>query len=103
MPKVRVLSFNTLFNAEPRVRLRALAEVLADSDYDVVCLQELWIPQNYAMFRSLTRQSFPYQAHGARLPLVAGGLLTLSRIPVVGHRFQQLAYRGSPRREMLIR
>src|SRR4051794_3304763 len=100
---VRILSFNTLYNKEPRVRLRALADVLAGSDYDVVCLQELLSPQNFQLLRTLTRNSYPYAAHGARLPLVAGGLLTLSRIPIVGHRYRMLAGRQPWRRELLMR
>ncbi|MBW8803031.1 MAG: hypothetical protein AUG49_12750 [Catenulispora sp. 13_1_20CM_3_70_7] len=103
MPVVRILSFNTLYNKEPRVRLRALAEVLAASDYDVVCLQELLAPQNFQLLRTLTKNSYPYAAHGARLPLVAGGLLTLSRIPIIGHRYRMLAGRHPWRREMVIR
>jgi len=101
--KVRVLSFNTLYKDEPRVRLRALAEVLTDSDYDVVCLQELLIPPNFALLRSLTRAAFPYAAHGPRLPIVAGGLLTLSRIPLVGHRYQVLAAPAKWRRDLVMR
>ncbi|MEY9926686.1 endonuclease/exonuclease/phosphatase family metal-dependent hydrolase [Catenulispora sp. GP43] len=103
MPKVRVLSFNTLYKDEPRVRLRALAGVLAESDYDVVCLQELWIPQNFAFIRKLTRSAFPYAASGVRLPRVAGGLLTLSRIPLVGHRYRVLAAPDKWRRDLLMR
>jgi endonuclease/exonuclease/phosphatase family metal-dependent hydrolase len=103
VPKIRVLSFNTLYKDEPRVRLRALAQVLADSDYDVVCLQELWIPQNFAFIRKLTRTSFPYAASGLRLPRVAGGLLTLSRIPLVGHRYEVLAAPAKWRQDLLIR
>lgn len=103
MPKIRVLSFNTLYKDEPRVRLRALAQVLADSDYDVVCLQELWIPQNFALIRKLTRTSFPYAVSGLRLPRVAGGLLTLSRIPLVGHRYEVLAAPAKWRQDLLMR
>ncbi|WP_194895609.1 endonuclease/exonuclease/phosphatase family protein [Catenulispora pinisilvae] len=103
MPKVRVLSFNTLVRGEPRVRLRALAEVLADSDYDVVCLQELWIPPNFGLLRSLTKAAFPYAAHGPRLPRITGGLLTLSRIPLVGHRYEVLAAPAPWRRDLVMR
>ncbi|WP_165845500.1 endonuclease/exonuclease/phosphatase family protein [Streptacidiphilus pinicola] len=97
------MSFNTLYNEDPFPRLRALAEVLADADYDVVCLQELWNPRSYALIRALTRTSYPYAAHGARLPLLAGGLLTLSRIPIAGHRFTRLAAGGPFTREALTR
>jgi endonuclease/exonuclease/phosphatase family metal-dependent hydrolase len=103
VPKIRVLSFNTLYKDKPRVRLRALAEVLAQSDYDVVCLQELSIPPNFALLRSLTRSSYPYAAYGSRLPTVAGGLLTLSRIPLVGHRYQVLAAPLKWRADLMMR
>ena len=103
MPKVRVLSFNTLYKDEPRVRLRALAEVLADSDFDVVCLQELSLPPSFALIRKLTRKSFPYAAHGTRLPTVAGGLLTISRVPLVGHRYQVVAGPAKWRKDVVMR
>lgn len=103
MRRIRLLSFNTLYNQDPFPRLRALAAVLADADYDVVCLQELWNPRSYALIRALTRTSYPHAAHGARLPLLAGGLLTLSRIPVAGHRFTRLAAGGPLTREALTR
>ena len=103
MPKLRVLSLNTLYKDEPRVRLRALAEVLAAGDYDVVCLQELWLPPSLNLIRSLTKKAFPYAAHGTRLPTVAGGLLTLSRIPLVGHRYQGLAAPEKWRKDLLLR
>lgn len=103
MRTIRLLSFNTLYNQDPVPRLRALAEVLADSDYDVVCLQELWNPRSYALIRSLTKTSYPFAAHGARLPLLAGGLLTLSRLPITGHRFTRLAFNGRFKRETLTR
>ena len=103
MPKTRVLSFNTLYKDEPRVRLRALAEALTDSDYDVVCLQELLIPPNFSLLRSLTKRAFPYAAYGPRLPVVAGGLLTISRIPLVGHRYQVLAEPEKWRRDLVLR
>lgn len=103
MPKVRVLSFNTLYKDEPRVRLRALADALGDSDYDVVCLQELHLPPNFSLLRSLTKRAFPYAAYGSRLPFVAGGLLTISRLPLIGHRYQVLAAPEKWRRDVLLR
>lgn len=103
MPKIRVLSLNTLYKDKPRVRLRALAEVLADSDYDVVCLQELSLPPSFGLIRSLTKTAFPYAAHGTRLPTVAGGLLTLSRVPLVGHRYHVVAGLAKWRADVVMR
>jgi endonuclease/exonuclease/phosphatase family metal-dependent hydrolase len=103
MPKVRVLSLNTLYKDKPRVRLRALAEVLATGDYDVVCLQELSLPPSFGLIRSLTKKDFPYAAHGTRLPTVAGGLLTISRIPLVGHRYEVVAGPAKWRKDVVMR
>jgi endonuclease/exonuclease/phosphatase family metal-dependent hydrolase len=97
--KARILTFNTLYKGQSRARLRALCSLLEASDYDIVCLQELAYPQNFSLVRSLT-PSFPYASYGARLPLVRGGLLTLSRIPVVGERFVQYGRHGPVRGEM---
>ena len=103
MPKIRVLSFNTLYKDEPRVRLRALAEVLGNGDYDVVCLQELHLPPSFGLIRSLTKKAFPYAAYGTRLPTVAGGLLTISRVPLIGHRYHVLAAPTTWRKDVLMR
>lgn len=99
MVKARILTFNTLYRGQARARIRALCSVLEASDYDIVCLQELAYPQNFELVRSLT-PSFPYVSHGARLPLVRGGLLTLSRIPIVGSRFAKFGPHGPLRGEM---
>jgi endonuclease/exonuclease/phosphatase family metal-dependent hydrolase len=100
--KARILTFNTLYRGDARERIRALSSALEASDYDVVCLQEMVYPQNVALLRSLT-PSFPYVSHGARLPLQTGGLVTLSRIPVVGQRYVRYGLHGPRRAEMLWR
>jgi endonuclease/exonuclease/phosphatase family metal-dependent hydrolase len=97
-----MLTFNTLYKGDARARLRALSAVLEGSDYDIVCLQELWFPQNFALLRSLT-PSFPYVSHAARYPFVGGGVVTLSRIPILGQRFVRYRRHGAPRAEMVFR
>ena len=102
MVRARILTFNTLDQGDARARIRALGSVLEQSDYDVVCLQELRIPQSLALLRSLT-PSYRHVAHGLRLPTVAGGLAVLSRVPIVGHRFARFPGSGPLRKELLLR
>lgn len=68
-----------------------LGEFLEQAEYDVVCLQEIFSPLNLSLLRQVTRRSYPYLAHGARLPVVAGGVVTLSRWPITAR-----AYRSYP-------
>ncbi len=102
MIEARVLTFNTLYKGDARERIRALAAALEQSDHDVVCLQEMWIPQNLALLRSLT-PSYRHAAHGLRYPIVAGGLVVLSRHPIIGYRYVRYAARGPLRKELLSR
>ena len=37
------------------VRFTAIAQHLASSDYDIVCLQEVWCPEDYETIRKITR------------------------------------------------
>ena len=37
------------------VRFTAIAQHLATSDYDIVCLQEVWCPEDYETIRKITR------------------------------------------------
>jgi endonuclease/exonuclease/phosphatase family metal-dependent hydrolase len=100
--RARILTFNTLYRGDARARIRALGSVLDESDYDIVCLQELWSPPNLALLRSLT-PSYRHAAHGLRFPMVAGGLAVLSRIPIVGHRYARFPWHGPARKELLSR
>jgi endonuclease/exonuclease/phosphatase family metal-dependent hydrolase len=102
MTEARILTFNTLYKGDAPARIRALAAALEQSDHDIVCLQELWIPQNFALLRRLA-PSYRHVAHGARLPTVAGGLAVLSRVPIIGHRFIRFPWRGEFRKELLSR
>ncbi|NVI85854.1 endonuclease/exonuclease/phosphatase family protein [Actinomadura sp. BRA 177] len=83
MAKVRILTFNTLFRGRTQARMDALAALLDDSDYDMVCLQEVISPRIWSRLRRAT-PSYPHTAHSWTFPLVRGGLVTLSRHPIAG-------------------
>ncbi|WP_395107912.1 endonuclease/exonuclease/phosphatase family protein [Actinomadura sp. SCN-SB] len=100
--KARVLTFNTLFRGHSRARIGALGRLLENSSYDVVCLQEVMSPANLALLRR-TARSFTHVVHGATFPLVRGGLVILSRAPVVHHRFRAFTFAGPARKEWVMR
>jgi endonuclease/exonuclease/phosphatase (EEP) superfamily protein YafD len=99
---VRLLTFNTLFRGDSRARIKALAAILEESPYDVVCLQEVISPLNLAALRRAT-PSYPHVAHGPSVPVVRGGLVTLSRRPIVRRHFRPYRFTGRPRLEGLLR
>ncbi|QKG23993.1 endonuclease/exonuclease/phosphatase family protein [Actinomadura verrucosospora] len=97
-----LLTFNTLFRGDSRARIELLAGILEDSPYDVVCLQEVVSPVNLTVLRRAT-PSYPHAAHGTSFPLVRGGLVTLSRRPIVRRHFHTYRFTGRPRAEGLLR
>ena len=98
----RVLTFNTLFRDRSRARLGVLARLLDQSDYDVVCLQEVISPLNLAHLRRAVK-SYPYIAHARTFPVVRGGLVTLSRWPISRRRYEPFKPTRPPRPEWLLR
>lgn len=74
MSELKILTFNVWCvcpaAADPRglafiskdrpPRLHALAAFLASSDYDIVCLQELWIHEDYEHIRQDVRGTFDH-------------------------------------------
>ncbi|TMQ95566.1 hypothetical protein ETD83_22370 [Actinomadura soli] len=99
---VRVLTFNTLFRGRSRARLSELARLIEESDYDVVCLQEVISPRNLAHLRRAAK-SYPHVAHAATFPVVRGGLVTLSRRPITRRHFQSFTPVRPARLEWLLR
>ncbi|MCP9952409.1 endonuclease/exonuclease/phosphatase family protein [Actinomadura madurae] len=101
--KARVLTFNTLFRGQARARIGVLAGLIEQMDYDVVCLQEVISPRVLALLRRAV-PSYPHAAHVPMvpLPLVRGGLVTLSRHPITRRHFQPFALARPARPEWLL-
>ncbi|NUT33883.1 MAG: endonuclease/exonuclease/phosphatase family protein [Hamadaea sp.] len=96
---MRLLTFNTLFRGDVRARLRALGGVLAESDFDVVCLQELMYRSHLRLVRQTS--GLPYAAATGAV-MLHGGLAILSRTPI-RHRFARFPLRPPQRPEWLMR
>lgn len=69
-----------------KARMRAIAEALASSPFDVVCLQEVWTNTDYNLIKGKLSGVFPY-AHYFYSGVVGSGICILSR-----HPFQQVFY-----------
>ncbi len=62
--KLRVLSLNCwglkYVSKNRKERIAAIAAELANSDYDIVGLQELWVSSDYELVRSQVSDRLPY-------------------------------------------
>ncbi|MFA1546585.1 endonuclease/exonuclease/phosphatase family protein [Actinomadura chokoriensis] len=99
--RIRVLTFNTLFRGRAHARMDALARLVEESDYDIVCLQEVISPLILARLRRATG-SFPHLARAWTFPIVRGGLVTLSRWPITRIHFQSFIPARPVRPELLL-
>jgi endonuclease/exonuclease/phosphatase (EEP) superfamily protein YafD len=90
-----LLSLNCFGTPVPttRRRLRALAQHLEQSTLQIVCLQEvqLFTYQNM-LFQACV--SYPFQAYEPHLHCPKGGLVTLSRTPLVTQFFETFVEQG---------
>lgn len=98
MTRIRLLTFNTLFTQNVRARLRALASALARADHDIVCLQEVMYRRNARLLRHV----HPYRAFTGSV-LLKGGLVLLSRWPIVRYRFVRYPMTAPVRPELFMR
>ncbi|MET7400969.1 endonuclease/exonuclease/phosphatase family protein [Dactylosporangium sp. NPDC005572] len=98
---MRLLTLNTLFKGDVRARLRALAAHLAATPYDVVCLQEVLTRGGARLLAELAPAYTHRRYHG--IPILKGGLVLLSRRPVVSCSFTRFPVTGPARPERLMR
>lgn len=76
-----------------RRRLRALAQHLEQSSLQVVCLQEVQLfTYKNMLFQACV--SYPFQAYEPHLHAPKGGLVTLSRTPLVTQFFETFVEQG---------
>ncbi|KAG9295522.1 hypothetical protein G9A89_000173 [Geosiphon pyriformis] len=75
--------------------MESIADSLAISDYDIVCLQEVWVYSNYELIRNRTKRRFPYGKffHSG---ILGGGLVILSRYPILELSHHPYRLNGRP-------
>ncbi|KIR72821.1 inositol phosphorylsphingolipid-phospholipase C [Cryptococcus deuterogattii CA1014] len=96
---LKVLSFNVwglaIVSKDRRTRIQAIAEYLASSSYDIVCLQELWIYKNYEVVREEVQGNLPFSRffHTGAL---GSGLAIFTRFPLIAAHALPYSLSGSP-------
>jgi endonuclease/exonuclease/phosphatase (EEP) superfamily protein YafD len=95
MASISLLTFNTfaILNWDTPFRVNALALELSKLKADIVCLQEI----HQHLFRRTLTNASPYHVdaiHAPKRGRPRGGLLTLSRLPVVKHDFVSYQEQG---------
>ncbi|CAG8452531.1 10014_t:CDS:2 [Acaulospora morrowiae] len=76
-------------------RMEAIADNLARSDYEIVCLQEVWVYANYELIKNRTKKRFPHSRFYYS-GILGGGLVILSRYPIVEFNFHKYRLNGRP-------
>ena len=102
---LRVLNLNAWglvwpWSKDRTYRFRALREIIAASDYDIILLQEVWFRQDYDTIRASVPyvtffESFNKACSGYLFPVECSGLMILSRHPIETVEFRPFSYRGS--------
>ena len=78
--------------------MRAIGERIPDLDLDVLALQEVWTAgARRRLVEAGQRAGLPYVWHRSG-NLRDGGLLVLSRLPILGARFERYVLPGQPPR-----
>lgn len=100
MPELSVLTLNCwglrFFSKLRRERLKAIADRLADGQYDIVALQEIWVEsQDWQYMRSVCADRYP---HGKFFFTGAfgSGLAIMSRHPIVSADTHMYRLTGTP-------
>jgi endonuclease/exonuclease/phosphatase family metal-dependent hydrolase len=77
-------------------RTRAIARRLPDLALDVLLIQEAWTDETRDSLRSAALEAGFEVALASRES--GGGLMTISRLPILRNRFQKFHFRGDPER-----
>ncbi|RDX51884.1 DNase I-like protein [Lentinus brumalis] len=97
--RLRLLTFNCwglkYVSKHRTERIRAIASVLASSDYDIITLQELWVFADFEYVRSAVSKKLPY-AKFFYSGALGAGLVIFSRFPIITATLHPYALNGSP-------
>ncbi|WWC68740.1 uncharacterized protein I206_102674 [Kwoniella pini CBS 10737] len=96
---LKVLSFNVwglaIISKDRASRIKAIADYVASSKYDIVCLQELWIYKDFEIVREGCRRNLPFSRffHTGAL---GSGLAIFTRFPLISAQALPYSLSGSP-------
>jgi len=94
---LKVLSFNIwglrILAKDLDVRMHAIGDKLANEDYDIVALQEVWSIHYYEIIREKVKNVLPH-AHYFHSGVIGSGCATFSKYPIIDTFFQQYLHNG---------
>ncbi|KAI8984169.1 Endonuclease/exonuclease/phosphatase [Mycotypha africana] len=76
-------------------RMKAIAKLLSDSNYDIVTLQEVWVAKDFTLLKEAVKETLPYSAYfysGA----LGSGLAILSKFPIISTSYHRYTLNGKP-------
>lgn len=97
---IRLLTLNTwglkYISKHRKERLRAIAQRLAESDYDVVALQEVWVEEDWNYISRMCKNVYPYSRQFRSGILAGPGLAILLKIPIASTFLYRFPINGRP-------
>jgi len=78
-----------------QIRLRALAETLSTSEYDLICLQEIWVQEDFQYVQAKVRHFLPF-SHYFFGGFLGSGLAIFSRWPILNTSMFPFVLNGRP-------
>lgn len=97
---VRLLTFNTwglkFVSKFRKERLQAIANKLAQEEYDVVALQEVWVEEDWLYIDRICRDKYPYRRCFSAGIIAGPGLAILLKIPITSTFLYRFPINGRP-------
>jgi len=101
MVDVKVLTLNCwgiFYISSDRVaRMKSIAQHLADADYDVVVLQEVWCQEDFHRIRSIASEALPF-SHFFDNGIIGSGTCVLSKAAIQDATFHEFSMNGYPQK-----
>ena len=77
------------------IRLRALGDKLSTSEYDLICLQEIWVYNDFLYVQRKVRHFLPY-SHFYFAGFLGSGLAIFSKWPILSTSIYPFGLNGRP-------
>ncbi|RKP12595.1 Endonuclease/exonuclease/phosphatase, partial [Piptocephalis cylindrospora] len=78
-------------------RMRAIGRALTTTTAEIIALQEVWVEEDYQVLRTLVSSRLPY-THRFLSGILGGGLVLLSKYPIIESEFRPYSLGGCPSR-----
>lgn len=101
MVDVKVFTLNCwgifYISSDRIARMKSIAQHLADADYDVVVLQEVWCQEDFQRIRSVASEALPF-SHFFDNGIIGSGTCVLSKAAIQDATFHEFSMNGYPQK-----